>query len=114
MRSINYTIPIQLRQVTARNKIKNMLISSGKVGEQNSDIPGDAYADGNSTIYVEHSLPSANLSELIARELTYMWQRKNLKGDVPAELTEGHAALVIVQYLRFINNGNLVKVPFWL
>lgn len=88
-------------------KIKNMLKRSGKFDEQESIIPVDAYTDETGKVYVENSVPSANLSELIVHELTYIWQRENLVEDVSMELAEGHVALVIVQYLRFLDNVSL-------
>lgn len=87
-------------------QIKNMLRSTGSFDDLRADLPVESYTDDRGVVHVEHTVPTVNLSELIVRELTYIWQKKNLSG-VPEQLAQGHAALVIVQYLRFINNVQL-------
>lgn len=87
-------------------KIKNEL--KGNPESNFGDIPASSYRDKD-TIYVEQSVPSANLSELIVRELTLSWQGKNLTGDTPVLLLEGHISLVIVQYLRYLNHHSLAN-----
>jgi hypothetical protein len=58
---------------------------------------------------VEYDIPSVNLSELLVRELTHVWQLKNLP-ELAEDLAEGHIALVGIQYLRFLNQNRLAAV----
>ena len=71
-----------------------------------ADLPLRSYVDANKRVHVEYGLPSANLSELLVRELTCAWQKKHLP-QLNEELAEGHIALVGIQYLRFLNEQAL-------
>lgn len=90
-------------------KIVNMLRQNQKPLSRGADLPLKSYTDDKNKVYVEYALPSVNLSELLVRELTYIWQAKHLEG-VSQELTEGHVALVVVQYLRFLECDSLADV----
>ncbi len=70
------------------------------------DIPTKAYIDSKRCVHIEHSIPAANLSEILVRELTYVWQLNNTP-TVPEELAQGHIALVGIQYLRFLGHHTL-------
>ena len=90
-------------------KIANMLRQNRHLAGRGADAPGKAYVDDNRKVHVEYSLPSVNLSELLVRELTHVWQMKHLP-ELQEDLAEGHLALVTVQYLRFLNQSALAGV----
>lgn len=90
-------------------KIVNTLKHNHNLIKRGSDIPLKSYVDDKKKAYVEYSIPAVNLSELLVRELTYVWQLKNLP-DLSEDLAEGHIALVAVQYLKFLNQKSLVSI----
>lgn len=90
-------------------KIVNTLKQNPSLIGRGADIPLRAYVDDKKKVHVEYSLPSVNLSELLVRELTYVWQLKHLP-DLEEELAEGHIALVATQYLHFLNEKSLASV----
>lgn len=90
-------------------KIVNTLKQDRSLIKRGSDIPLKSYVDRKKKVHVEYSIPSINLSELIVRELTYVWQLKHLP-ELSEELAEGHIALVAIQYLRFLNQNSLASV----
>ncbi len=89
-------------------KIANTLKQNRDLLTRGAYIPLKSYVD-QKKVYVEYSVPSANLSELLARELTHVWQLKHLPG-LSEDLAEGHIALVGIQYLRFLNQNALAAV----
>lgn len=90
-------------------QIVNALKQDHSLVKRGADIPLRSYVDKNGKIHAEYSIPSANLSELLVRELTYIWQLKHLP-QLDEELAEGHIALVGVQYLRFLRQESLAQV----
>lgn len=89
-------------------KIANTLKQNRDLIQGSSDVPLKSYIDGKKKVHVEYSIPSVNLSELLVRELTHVWQIKHLP-DVAEDLLEGHIALVAIQYLRFLNQNTLAN-----
>lgn len=87
-------------------KIANALKNHPHLRRRGGDLPLQSYVDDKKKVHIEYSLPSANLSELLVRELTHVWQLKHLP-HLDEELAEGHLALVSVQYLRFLGLGTL-------
>lgn len=87
-------------------KIVNTLKQNRELFGRGSDAPLKSYVDDKKKVHVEYSIPSVNLSELLVRELTHVWQLKHLP-EIPEELAEGHIALVAIQYLRFLNQKPL-------
>lgn len=87
-------------------KLVNTLRQNGNLKRRGTDAPLISYIDGKKRVHAEYSLPSVNLSELLVRELTHVWQLKHL-ASVTEELCEGHIALVAIQYLRFLNQDTL-------
>ncbi len=90
-------------------KIANTLKQNRELVKRGSDVPLKSYVDDKKKVHVEYSVPSVNLSELLVRELTHVWQLKHLP-EIEEELAEGHIALVAVQYLRFLNQRALASV----
>ena len=90
-------------------KIANRLKQNRDLQTRGADVPLKAYVDDKKKVHVEYSLPSVNLSELLVRELTYVWQLRHLP-DLAEDLAEGHIALVGIQYLRFLNQESLATV----
>lgn len=90
-------------------KIANTLKQNRNLIKRGSDAPLKSYVDDKKKVHVECSIPSVNLSELLVRELTHVWQRKHLP-DISEDLAEGHIALVAVQYLRFVNQNSLASL----
>ena len=90
-------------------KIVNALKQNHNLVKRGADIPIKAYVDEKKKIHIEHSIPSVNLSEILVRELTYVWQLKHLP-DLPEDLAEGHLALIAIQYLRFLNEDGLATI----
>ena len=90
-------------------KIVNTLRKHPELMGRGSDIPLKSYIDDKKKVFVEYSIPSANLSELLVRELTHTWQLKNIP-NVEEDLAEGHIALVGLQYLRFLKQHTLATV----
>lgn len=77
--------------------------------QSSSEVPLRSCVTEDKKVYVENSIPSANLSELLVRELTHVWQLKNLP-QLDEALAEGHMALVAIQYLRFLGQYGLAAV----
>lgn len=77
-----------------------------RLSRRGADLPLKSFVDEKQRIHAEYALPSVNLSELLVRELTHVWQQRHIP-DVCEELAEGHIALVGVQYLRFLNQATL-------
>lgn len=90
-------------------KIINTLKQNRDIFRRGADIPLKSYVDDKKKVHAEYSLPSVNLSELLVRELTHVWQLKHLP-ELSEELAEGHIALVALQYLRFVNQHSLATV----
>lgn len=90
-------------------KIINTLKQNRELMKRGSDVPLKAYVDDKKKVHVEYSIPSASLSELLVRELTYVWQLKNLP-ELAEDLAEGHIGLVAIQYLKFLGQNSLVTV----
>ncbi len=90
-------------------KIANTLKQNRDLLQRGADVPLKAYVDDKKKVHVEYSIPSVNLSELLVRELTHVWQLKHLP-TIEEELAEGHIALVAVQYLHFLNQDALASV----
>ena len=90
-------------------KIANRLKQNRDLVKRGSDLPLKAYVDDKKKVHVETSIPSVNLSELLVRELTYVWQQRHLP-ELAEDLAEGHIALVGIQYLRFLNQESLATV----
>lgn len=90
-------------------KIANTLKQNRSFGKRGADVPLKAYIDDKKKVHVEYSIPSVNLSELLVRELTHVWQLKHLP-EISEELAEGHIALVAIQYIRFLNHDSLATV----
>ncbi len=74
-----------------------------------TDIPTKAYIDDKRRVHIETPIPSANLSEILVRELTYAWQIKHVP-SAPEDVAEGHIALVGIQYLRFLGYREFADV----
>ena len=89
-------------------KIANMLRRSKDILRRGTDIPARSYVE-DKKVHVEYSLPSVNLSEILVRELTHIWQIKNVP-KISEELAEGQIALVAIQYLRYLNQHSLANV----
>jgi len=89
-------------------KIANTLKQNRDLIKRGSDIPLKSYIDDKKKVHVECSIPSVNLSELLVRELTHVWQIKHLP-ELAEDLAEGHIALVAIQYLRFLNQHTLAS-----
>ncbi len=89
-------------------KIANTLKQKRHLIKRGADIPLKSYIE-DKKVHVEYSLPSVNLSELLVRELTYVWQLKNAP-NIPEDIAEGHIALVAIQYLRYLNQHSLANV----
>ena len=90
-------------------RIVNALKQNRDLVKRGSDVPLRSYIDGKKKVHVEYSIPAVNLSELLVRELTHVWQLKHLP-KVDEDLAEGHIALVAVQYLQFLNQSALATV----
>ncbi len=89
-------------------KILKALKQSKGVSRRGGDTVFRSYVDENKKVHIEYSLPAANLSELLARELTHVWQIKNLP-SLEGELAEGHVSLVGIQYLRYLGHDRLAN-----
>ncbi len=89
-------------------KLVNTLKQNRDVLRRGADVPLKSYVENGRRVHVESSIPALNLAELLVRELTHVWQLKNLP-DVSEEMAEGHIALVSVQYLRFLGQSALVS-----
>ncbi len=90
-------------------KIANTLKQNRTLVTRGADIPLKSYVDDKKKVHVEYSIPSVNLSELLVRELTHVWQLKHIP-EISEDLAEGHIALVAIQYLRFLNQQSLATV----
>lgn len=89
-------------------KIVNMLNQNRNLRNRGADVPLMSYIDEKMKVHIECSIPPINLSELLVRELTHIWQLKRIP-NLSEELAEGHIALVSVQYLKFLNQNPLVS-----
>ncbi len=89
--------------------IVNTLKQNRKNSDRHIGIPLKSYIDDKMRIHVEYNVPTANLSELLVRELTNVWQKKHLP-DIAEDLTEGLLSLVAIQYLRFLSFSSLASV----
>ncbi len=89
-------------------KIVNTLKQNRNLVGRGSDMPLKSYVDDKKRIHVESEIPSVNLSELLVRELTHVWQMKHLP-EISEEMAEGQIALVTIQYLKSINNIRLAN-----
>ncbi len=90
-------------------KIVNTIKQNDNLLRRGNDAPLKSYIDEKKKVHIEYSIPSIALSELLVRELTHVWQRKNLP-QINEELAEGHIALVAIQYLRFLNQHTQATV----
>lgn len=93
-------------------KIVRELSRNRDLVQRGADIPLKSYMNSGEdrvSVHVEHNIPSVNFSELLVRELTHIWQRKNLP-NLKEDLAEGHIALVAIQYLRFLNQHSLASM----
>lgn len=90
-------------------KIANTLKQHRELLKRSSDIPLKGYIDEKKKVHVEYSIPAVSLSELIVRELTYVWQINHVP-ELSEELAEGHIALVAVQYLRFLSQNTVADL----
>ena len=75
---------------------------------RNTEITAKSYIE-DKTVHAEYELPSANLAELLVRELTHIWQIQNLP-DPDENIAKGHVALVGIQYLRHLKQNALADV----
>ncbi|MBO4653439.1 MAG: hypothetical protein J5649_09020 [Lachnospiraceae bacterium] len=91
----------------ASKKIDNTLKNDKTVSKRGQDIPLKSYILDRK-VYVENSIPAANLSELLVRELTHVWQIKKLP-LLDEAFAEGQIALVSLQYLRFLHQSSLAS-----
>lgn len=82
-------------------KIINTLKKKPELLKNGADFPIRGYVD-KKKIFVESSVTEANLAEMLARQLTQIWQTQHLR-DVEQDLLEGHIALVGIHYLKFLN-----------
>ncbi|MBQ9746553.1 MAG: hypothetical protein IJW21_06990, partial [Clostridia bacterium] len=89
-------------------KIVNTIRQNRELAIRGSDIPLKGYVQGKKAV-AEFGIPSAGFSELLVRELTYIWQIKNIP-NIDPELAEGHIALVAVQYLRFLRQQSIADM----
>ena len=87
-------------------KIINTLKHLSGVSRRGADLPLKSYIDDQWKIHIEDPIPAVNLIELLVRELTHLWQLRNLP-ELAAEHAEGLCALVSVQYLQFIGQDVL-------
>lgn len=90
-------------------KIANTLKQHRDIKRRGADVPLKSYVDDKQKIHAENDIPSVNLSELLVRELTHVWQLRHLP-ELAEELAEGHIALVSLQYLRFVGQQALATV----
>ncbi|MBR5272857.1 MAG: hypothetical protein IKU25_05620 [Clostridia bacterium] len=89
-------------------KIINSLKKNPELASNSTDYPAKSYVD-KKKVYIEESVTSPLLSEMIVRQLTQIWQSKHLP-NLEDELAQGHVALVGIQYLRFLNENALATV----
>ncbi len=90
-------------------KVISALRKNKDIVRRGGDVPTKAYVDDKRRVHVEHSIPAANLAELLVRELTYAWQLKHVP-NAPEDIAQGHIALVGIQYLRFLGHKPLADV----
>ena len=90
-------------------KIVNALKKTRDIVKSSSNVPLKSYIDNDKKVHVEYTIPSVNLSELLVRELTHVWQLNNAPNAEEFE-SEGLMAIVSVQYLRFLNRNALASV----
>lgn len=87
-------------------KIANTVKNRTDIKRRGTDVSLNSYIDNDKKVHVEYDIPEVNFSELLVRELTHVWQLKNVPG-VEEELAEGHIALVSIQYLNYLSKSNL-------
>ena len=73
------------------------------------DVPLRSFIGRDDRIHVETDIPDVNLGEIIVREITHLWQIKNLPG-LDGVLAEGLIAIVDVQYLRYMGQNRMADV----
>lgn len=83
-------------------KVANGIKNGRNLSRRGTDMPLLSYVDEKKKVHIEYALPTANLSEVLVRELTHVWQLKYMP-HMDEELAEGQLALVGIQYLRFLN-----------
>lgn len=88
-------------------KITNTLKQNRNDITRGADTFLKSYVDDKKQVHIEYSIPAVNLSELLVRELTHVWQLNHLP-NLEKGLAEGHIALVAIQYLKFLNQDALV------
>jgi len=90
-------------------KIANTMKQNRKLRRRDADIPVRSYIDDRKKVHAEYSIPSINLSELLIRDLTHTWQLRHTPA-LAEDLSSGHMALVVTQYLRFLGQHSLAAV----
>ena len=90
-------------------KIVNALKRAEGISRRGAGISLFSYVDGEKIIHAENSLPARNLTEMLVRELTHLWELSNLPG-LDDEYAEGLIALVSVQFLKFARENSLAAV----
>lgn len=88
-------------------KIRHFL-SQNENACRGADFPILSYCE-DSKIHVEDNIPAISLSEVLVRELTFLWQKKHTP-KLSGEVAEGHIALTGLQYLRFLNRNALAEM----
>ena len=89
-------------------KIANDLKNNRDLIGIGSDVPLKSYIDKDKKVHIETTIPNVNISELLVRELSHVWQLKHLP-ELVDELAAGLLALVSVQYLRFAGMNSLAN-----
>ena len=87
-------------------KVAQGIKNGGGISRRGTDLPLLSYIDEKKRVHIEYALPSANLAEVLVRELTHVWQLENMP-HMDEELAEGQLALVGIQYQRFLNLHSL-------
>ena len=93
-------------------KIYNAIKRNPDLTRRGSDIPLRGYVTQNGSrtkAHVEQDIPENGLAELILRQLTHMWQLKNIP-ELAEDYAEGHIALTVVQYLSYMGLESMVNV----
>ncbi len=90
-------------------KIANTLRQNRRLRRRDADIPVRSYIDDRKKVHAEYSIPSINLSELLIRDLTHTWQLRHTPA-LAEDLSSGHMALVVTQYLKFLGQHSLAAV----
>lgn len=87
-------------------KVAQGIKNNRSVSRRGTDLPLLSYIDEKKRVHIEYALPSANMAEVLVRELTHVWQLKYMP-HMDEELAEGQLALVGIQYLRYLNLHSL-------